>query len=273
MDPTEQFRQLLEVNGTEVPLDQAALLIAAHVTEGLDVAAVLQRLQSIAGELRDGSLDGLLHLVFEEMGYRGDTTDYYDPRNSLLDQVIERRVGNPITLSILLISLGQRCGVALTPVGMPGHFLVGIEGTEDRFVDAFDAGSTLDLAGCQDLLWKLGHRARFDPSYVAPTRNDLVIARMLNNLVATYAQRKEMAALAWSGVLRSYLPGDRVTGPQLADQIGAAGYWDAAATILDNTANQLETEGLEDELDSDRPWRASVVKLRARSNRFLARLN
>ena len=83
----------------------------------------------------------LASVLFVDWGFAGNTTDYGDPRNSFLPDVIERRLGLPITLSVLMIEVGRRIGVGLHGVGMPGHFLVGVDGDPDAFIDPFHAGA------------------------------------------------------------------------------------------------------------------------------------
>ena len=89
--------------------------------------------------------------MFRDLGFRGDRRHYYDPENSLLDRVLDRRVGIPLTLSVVMMEVARRIGVPLGGVAMPGHFLVRDRVLPDVFVDPFDGGRTLDLAGVQRL--------------------------------------------------------------------------------------------------------------------------
>ena len=121
---TARFRELLSGGPDSFPLDEACLLISAHARPGLNTAHYLARLDALAGEILPPTFDGLLRELFGRCGFHGNQDAYYDPRNSFLDQVIERRVGIPITLSLVYIEVGQRCGLPLVGVGFPGHFLV-----------------------------------------------------------------------------------------------------------------------------------------------------
>ena len=116
------------------PLDEAALLIAAIGT-GADVEAGLARLDELAGAalaFPDAQTPGgLARVLFVDWAFAGNVDDYGDPRNSFLPDVIDRRLGLPITLSVLMIEVGRRIGVHLHGVGMPGHFLVGVDGEDE----------------------------------------------------------------------------------------------------------------------------------------------
>src|SRR5262245_40696304 len=106
MDRSERFGELVARADDEVPLDEAALLIAGHARPELDVDAELARLDELAAGCRTPTLDGLVAHLFTDLGYAGNRGNYYDPRNSYLDQVVTRRLGIPITLSVLAIVVG-----------------------------------------------------------------------------------------------------------------------------------------------------------------------
>ena len=135
--PRNQLEDLLGRPDHEVDLAEAALLIAAQEYEGLDVRAYQVRLDEMGRGLRtrledeqrpERAVMALNHYLFDELGFSGNAADYYDPRNSYLNDVIERRLGIPITLSIVYIEIGQRLGLALRGVSFPGHFLVKLRG-------------------------------------------------------------------------------------------------------------------------------------------------
>ena len=114
-------------------LAAGALLIAAHEYPALDVAAYLAQLNDMADVLRrrlrpdigpSDTVIALNHYLFDELGFRGNAADYYDPRNSFLNDVLERRLGIPISLSVLYIAVGRRLGLPLEGVSFPSHFLV-----------------------------------------------------------------------------------------------------------------------------------------------------
>src|SRR5688500_562736 len=101
MGVTERFVELVSGPEAALPLDEVGLLIAAHAKPGLDIPANLARFDELASEVRDPTLDGLRRLLFRDLGFAGNEDDYYDPRNSYLDDVLERRTGIPITLAVV----------------------------------------------------------------------------------------------------------------------------------------------------------------------------
>lgn len=241
MDATDEFVATLDRD--EVPLDEAALWIAAHATPGLDVVRWLWELDAIADDVEAPTLEALLRLLFGQLGFQGNTEDYYDPANSYLDQVLHRRTGNPITLSVVTLSVGWRCGTPLDPVGMPGHFLLRDRADPFRFVDPFNGGQVLDTHGCRDLFSRLaGPTAAFAPEFLNPTPPLLVLARMLNNLVASFQNLRDKRSLGWAARLRSYITDVPAPGlDRVADQLGKAGRWGDAGIILANMA-EAETD-------------------------------
>ena len=135
-------------------------------------------------------------------GFAGNTVDYTDPKNSYLDLVMSRRLGLPITLSVLMIEIGRRQGITLTGVGMPGHFLVGANGA---FVDPFHQGTVLDRADARALFERTHPGTPFVDSYLDAVTARVVLARMLANLVHSFATRAPMAAV-WALRLRLAIP-------------------------------------------------------------------
>ncbi|MBN9791594.1 hypothetical protein DMP17_23740 [Pseudonocardia sp. TMWB2A] len=228
------------VTGPEPPLDEAALAIAAGAAPDPEVAAVsTARARATLDELADGvtGFESLLHRLFTEAGFRGNSTDYADPRNSFLPDVLERRTGIPITLSVVAIEVGRRAGVPLEGVGMPGHFLVRVPGTQ-RLVDAFDGGRRLDPAGCEELFRATtgaGPEVPFDSGMLPRTSTRQILARMLENLRATYGRSRDHDGLEW--VLRMRL-GLRHQGPELIRELGevlaAQARWDEAARLMES---------------------------------------
>src|SRR5690606_11848816 len=128
------------------PLDEAALLVAAHADPACDVADNLAVLDEIAAAVPEAELVVLTKVLFGTWGFVGDQVDYYDPRNSYLHEVLDRRRGIPITLSIVLVEVGRRVGVELAGVGTPAHFMVGTTDGDRRWVDAFAGGRILGRA-------------------------------------------------------------------------------------------------------------------------------
>lgn len=204
MDPTTRFAQLVVGPEESLPLDEAALLIAAHAHPGLDVDAQLGRLDVLAGEVREPTLDGLRRLLFRDLGFSGNDVDYYDPSNSYLDDVLDRRTGIPITLAVLMLEVGRRVGVPLWGVSMPGHFLVRDKVDPEVFVDPFARGLVLDRRGAKARFLQVqGPGAVFDPSFLEPVGRLAIVSRMLANLEGVARQRADVGMLRWVRGLRA----------------------------------------------------------------------
>jgi regulator of sirC expression with transglutaminase-like and TPR domain len=255
--PTEEFRALVSGPEHDLALDRAALLIAAHAHPGLDVAARLGELDRLADESHAEDAATLARFLFEERGFAGNSVDYGDPRNSLFDDVLDRRLGIPITLSVLMMTVGARRGVPLHGVGMPGHFLVGTDGTE--FFDPFHRGVRLDVAGCGARFAEMHPAADFDPAFLQPVGARTIVERMLVNLQHGFL-RRDPAAAAWVVALRLMLPTVTVASRvELAGVLGRIGRFDAAASLLEGVAGEV-TDGRDAQL------RRTATRLRSRLN-------
>lgn len=258
------FRQLVADPSVDPPLDEGAALVAA-VGTGVDVAATLDRLDDLAAaaiafpDARTAA--GLAHVLFVDWSFAGNTSDYGDPRNSFLPDVIDRRLGIPITLSIVMIEVGRRIGVDLFGVGMPGHFLVGVGGEPDRFVDPFHAGAVLDRDGCIARFADLhGTGAPFDDAYLARTGTRATLLRMLANLQQTYVARRSADA-RWVARMRLAFPElGVVERRQAADVLASVGAFDEAASVLDAMRTDAPDDATRDALGR------RAIGYRARSN-------
>lgn len=237
VDITDRFADLVRGPDEGCQLDLGALLIAAHARRDLDVDAELARLDEIAAGCPDGTLAGVTGHLFDDLGFRGDRDDYGNPRNSLLDSVLDRRRGIPITLAVVLVEVARRRGLGLVGVGMPGHFLVRDQADSDVFVDPFHR-TLLDREGCEKLFGTLhGSAARFEDRFLEPVDNRAVMARMLTNLQRSYMTRGDRAGGLWAQCLRVLVPGTTVQDRrQLAAMLAANGRFDAAAVELDAIA-------------------------------------
>jgi regulator of sirC expression with transglutaminase-like and TPR domain len=204
MDVLSRFAAL--ASRPEPELAEAALLIGAAGDPGTQPDPWLTEIDRAADGVRD--LDGLLHRLFVDMGFRGDSEDYYDPQNSFLHRVIKRRLGIPISLSVLTIEVGRRAGVRLDGIGMPGHFLVGIPGGA-TYVDAFAGGEVLDEAGAEALFrastWPGGEVA-FGPHLLPVVGPRAILIRMLANLRGVYEYHRSGPDLEWVARMRLVLP-------------------------------------------------------------------
>ena len=169
MDATRRFAQLITRPVHEVPLDEVALLIAAHAYPSLDVVRQRRRLDLLADRCPKPALEAVVAYLFVDLGFAGNRHDYYDPRNSYLNDVLDRRTGIPISLAVLAMEVGRRVGVSLVGVGMPGHFLLRDALDDTVFVDPFGRGRMLDRGGCEAAFHSVhGERAAFDPAFLDP---------------------------------------------------------------------------------------------------------
>lgn len=238
MDPRARFAELMAGSDAGLPLDEVALLVAAHVRPGLDVEAELARLDRLAAGVRAPTLDSLRRYLFADLGFSGNRDDYYDPDNSCLDQVVRRRLGIPITLSVLMLEVGRRLGVPMAGVSMPGHFLVRDKVDPGVFVDPFARGAVLDVGACEQRFRAIhGVGARFDPSFLEPVTRRAIVARLLANLHGVAMARADRPMLVWITRLQAALPdADRETQRRLASVLAASYRFDEAADILEHLA-------------------------------------
>jgi regulator of sirC expression with transglutaminase-like and TPR domain len=198
------FREVVERPDDKIDLGRAALAIAQEEYPSLRVETYLERLDRLATTARDRSAEEnspyrliacLNHVLFTQEGYRGNRDDYYDPRNSYLNEVLERRKGIPITLSVLYMEVARRAGLKLHGIGFPGHFLVKYVGDEGEIViDPFDKGEVRTLEELQEMLDRLyGGKVAFHPDFLAPVSNRDIVQRMLNNLKAIYVRQEDLS--------------------------------------------------------------------------------
>jgi regulator of sirC expression with transglutaminase-like and TPR domain len=209
MTPAEARQQLLRVArlpDERIDLAEAALYVAAEEYPELEVDACLARLDALAdaarGEIgRAGSARervlALARFLHVEQGFRGNTSDYYDARNSYLNEVIERRTGIPITLALVYVALGARLGVPLRGVGFPGHFLVRCEAPAPLVLDPFE-GVLLEPEEWRSRWRAAVPDAPFDPRALEPSPARAVLTRLLGNL-----KQIHLAAQDWTRALAS----------------------------------------------------------------------
>lgn len=194
-----QFDRIVGAPDEDIDLGRAALLIAATEYPRLNLDRELFKLdgiaEGVAGRMDDDSplyqLNTLSEYLFDELKFAGNHTNYHDPRNSFLNDVIERRIGIPITLSLLYLEVGKRLGVPLLGIGMPGHFIVRHRDEFDVFVDPFHGGILLSEDECAERLKQVTQGSlAWDPEYLEPVSSREFIARMLRNLKVVYLQRR-----------------------------------------------------------------------------------
>lgn len=198
-------------------LATGALLVACTDDPNVDVegsCANLDRMAEAArGRIPAGAgaleeLNAITDLLFGVIGFSGNRDDYYDPNNSYLHQVLQRRLGIPITLSLLCIEVGRRAGVPVLGIGMPGHFLVRHRDEDNYFVDAFNGGLLMNRDECGAVLRQAaGEDARLEERHLNPVTPREILARILRNLKAIYWDREEFdRCITTIGALMAVLP-------------------------------------------------------------------
>ena len=217
MPIAQTWQDIISVPREQLNLAEAALVIAREAYPQLDIAVQLARIDALAATLKQRlrpditpteKLAQLNHYLFNELGYAGNSDDYYDPRNSYLNDVIERRLGIPISLSVLYIEVGRRLGLSLSGVSFPGHFLVKCALRDGAvIIDPYAKGASLGIKDLQKCLRVLVGSTDVSPEAVmrllAIAQPADIIARMLRNLKAIHNERgdKSRALTAVSQVI------------------------------------------------------------------------
>ena len=201
---TSDFERLGHLAEDQIDLAVASVLIAQSRYPELEGESELDALDSMASVLTDriqqSKDDSPLHTMnllsgwlYEELQYKGNHENYYDPRNSYINDIIDRRTGIPIALALIYIEVGRRAGIPLVGIGMPGHFLVGHLGIEDHFIDPFHNGTLISKEEAMDLFKRLtANRKKWNESFLEPVTNREFIIRMLRNLKAAHLKIKDL---------------------------------------------------------------------------------
>lgn len=200
-----EFHRLV-TGADDVRLARVALEIAGDAYPHLDLERYLDRIETLADRVRDRTRDGASALdvvgqinwvLFIEEGLGANQDEYYDPRNSYLNEVLDRRLGIPITLSVLYWTVAQHLGIPIAGVNFPAHFMLRVDESDRTwFVDPFDAGAIHDHESCQQKLSRIVQQpVALTEALAAPCSVACVVARMLRNLKAIYWSRQDVAAL------------------------------------------------------------------------------
>jgi regulator of sirC expression with transglutaminase-like and TPR domain len=200
----QAFAEIAALEEPVFSLDRAALTICLEEYPELNVENCLRRLDAFAarveilvGEDRSphNIIDSLNQILFIEEGLRGNHDDYYDPRNSFLNDVLDRRQGIPISLSIIYMEVARRISFPIHGVGFPGHFIVKyVEGDREILVDPFELGHILTPKNCQEILDRVyGGSVSVQPAFLQMMPKRAIISRMLFNLKGIYYQKDEYA--------------------------------------------------------------------------------
>jgi regulator of sirC expression with transglutaminase-like and TPR domain len=218
MDLNAALNLLARQPQTSLDIAELALHLARDEYPAIDIEAYLAELNAMAREASrymrgplPARVHGLCRYLFHDLGFKGNTKDYYDPLNSYFNQVLERRTGIPITLSAVVIAVGSRAGLQLAGVGLPGHFVVKAREESNKVVfDPFHGGRVLTPTDCENLVRQVTGRAiAVTDEQLLPLPLGLMVTRMLNNLRAIYLKSADIPrAIRVLGRLRQLSPED-----------------------------------------------------------------
>jgi regulator of sirC expression with transglutaminase-like and TPR domain len=194
----------LEINQPDhkINVAKAALLYAKDEYPNLEIGDYLNRLETMARQIKKRLpetsyplkvIKTINQYLFEQLGFQGNKDDYYDTRNSYLNQVIDRRIGIPITLSVVYLEIAKRLNFPMVGIGMPGHFMIRPD-FEDVgiFVDVFNQGEILFKEDCEAKLKEIyKQNIELEPHFIEPVSNQQLLGRMLTNLKYIYLNRQE----------------------------------------------------------------------------------
>lgn len=195
------------IRSDDIRLEAAALAIARDVEyHDLDIDSLLHQIDGWAKTLqlrlqpddtRRTELQRINDFLFWEMGLSGNTHDYYDPRNSFLNDVIRRGVGIPITLSILYMAVAHRLDIPAYGIGLPGHFIIGCPNDDSTlYLDPFNEGLILTREECEEIAsYYLPEGMSFTDVFLSPQSPKMILLRMLNNLRQIYVTRNDLEKL------------------------------------------------------------------------------
>lgn len=199
----QRFYQEIRQPEDQIDLARAALYIAQEEYPHLDPEEYLNALDTMAAEVEERLptepyplriIQTINRYLFDDLNYRGNNDNYYDPRNSYLNQVIDRRTGIPITLSLVYLEVAKRIEFPMVGVGMPGHFLIRPIGQDmEIFVDPFNQGEIMFAEDCQERLSQLyGRPIELNPEFLEPVTASYFLVRLLSNLKAIYIQQGDL---------------------------------------------------------------------------------
>ncbi len=200
----EELNLLLKEKESSIDLAKAALTLAQDEYPALNVTPYLDQLASLARRVSErisvgrdpiATVAALNGVLFEEEDFKGNSEDYYDPRNSFLNEVLDRRMGIPITLSILYLEVARRADIPMVGIGLPGHFIVGLVSPgRTIYVDPFHQGQLMTVKDCAARVAKIfdGQMA-FTPEHLEPVDKRGILFRLLTNLKNIYMESRSFA--------------------------------------------------------------------------------
>ena len=195
------YREINQPDGS-INLAKASLYMALEEYPNFEPQEYLDALDSIADQVRSRLptqnyplrvIQTINRYLYEDCQFSGNDADYYDPRNSFLNQVLDRRTGIPISLSLVYLEVAKRIDFPMVGIGMPGHFLIRPDFEDSGiFVDAFNGGEILFPEDCQGRLSQIyGQPMDLPPAFIAPVSRRQFLGRMLGNLKAIYLQQQD----------------------------------------------------------------------------------
>ena len=197
----EELQQIFGAPDHRIDLGRAALVIAQLQHPGLDIQHYIDKLGLFASEASsrlqgrydpERVIEQLNHFLFVDLAFRGNEEDYYDPRNSFLSDVIDRRTGIPITLAVIYLEVSRRLGLPFYGVGLPGHFVLKYDDNRQAIlIDPFHGGRILQFEQCRELIARRGDPASLEPLDLRAVDNRYIIIRMLNNLRGIYLRTRQ----------------------------------------------------------------------------------
>jgi regulator of sirC expression with transglutaminase-like and TPR domain len=255
---TAATRQRLAAMLNDEPLDlaEANLLISAEASPGIDIPSCLERVDLLAVRAAERGVAPALR----EEGFRGDAADYDDPRNSFLDQVLERRRGLPIALATLTLAVARRAGAPMAGIGMPGHFVVAeLARGEPEYLDPFDRWERRSVADLAAIVRRTSG-LEMRPEFLAPADDRAILARTLANLRGSYLRRRRLRDALWTVELGLLLaPGDASLESRAIGLLAGTGRYaeaeERATAFLAAHPGHPEARGVEARLDAARDMR------------------
>jgi regulator of sirC expression with transglutaminase-like and TPR domain len=229
-------------------LDRLMAIVATVASDAPSEAAIVTAFDRLAEPVSSSIESGtatpevVLSYLFGEVGFVGNTADYYNPSNSLIHRVFTSRKGIPLTLAAVSVEVGRRVGVELTVVGLPGHVIMGDGERPSRWFDPFGGGAELNVDDCRRIFGRFNPIESFAPAFLDPIDRTAIATRMLNNLKASYRSLGDLSQLARVLDLSVCVPGALVSERhELAVVLAALGRDELAAAQRDLLA-ELEPE-------------------------------
>ena len=253
-----RFKEIL--SKAQVPLDLGALTLSRHCQAGnFNFDEELAKMDDLAEQVSTRTLEGVVECLFGDLGFTGDDLDYFAPRNSYIDQVIDNKRGIPISLAVLIIEVARRCSIQVLGVGMPGHFLVREYENPNNFANPF-TGKMITRNEAQELFVRLHPSAEFKGEYLDEVSNQSILSRMLNNLRMLHLKSRSTKDLIPVLELALCFGSPSIAeAQQLASALEAVGRTDEAARQMEALAERSDQRNTDE--------------IRALATRLWSRLN